>query len=118
MTTIEWTAEDQRDSDELDAIYEYLAAVILNWQREVGRNVHQDRAGNWHGRDKDGNHLDTPHHFDPEILAYAKEWGELEAEDLADGEPPHWHDCLRRETADLDDLDGIPPHPAEVARRA
>jgi hypothetical protein len=94
-----WTAEDQRDADDLDAIYDYLTDVFLIWQRDTGRNVHEDRHGNWHGKAEDGTPLDTPHQYDPEFLAYLREWGELEDEDLAEGEPPRWHDYLTKDTA-------------------
>jgi hypothetical protein len=100
MTTIPtWTAEDQRDADELDAIYAYLAAVFTIWEHEHGRSVHQDRHGNRHGKAEDGTPLDTPHQYAPEFLAYLQEFGELECEDLAEGEPPHWHDYLMEEAA-------------------
>lgn len=101
MTTLTWTAEDQRDADEMYALFAYLTAVFMTWEREQGRSVHEDRHGNRHGKTADGTPLDTPHQYDPEFLAHLKEFGELESEDLAEGQPPWWHDCLIKDAADV-----------------
>jgi hypothetical protein len=80
--------DDMSDEDfnEFERVWERFSQARELWKKLSGRDWHVGVDGQRYGREEDGSPILTGPHFDPAFLAWMRAQGELDDEDLADGE--------------------------------
>jgi hypothetical protein len=54
----------------LEVILSVFEEVMEEWENRNDRSIHEGADGARYGRDKDGNIIDTPTHYDPAFLRW------------------------------------------------